>query len=273
MCSSDLQEDTQRSVPNASIAKVDSTLLAVKMSNDNHGTNLASTSSGGKGKDRPICTHCGKTDHTVDKCYKLHGFPPGFKFKNKPSMAHQVSSEFLPLTSPTHHQNSAFTPEQCQQLLALFGASNSSLVVPSQAKETSMANVASSNFASVPMIGIDLSHSVFSTQVINRRAYDRCTWVFDTGPTDHFVCSVDLLTSIIATMQSLVQLPNGESAQVTHIGTVILSSSLTLTNVLCVPSFSFNLLSISTLTHSQPYLLVPFRFPLIILSRTFYLGK
>ena len=50
-----IQEDTQRSVPNASIAKVDSTVLVAKMSNDNHGTNLASTSSGGKGKDRPIC--------------------------------------------------------------------------------------------------------------------------------------------------------------------------------------------------------------------------
>ena len=51
-------------------------------------------------------------------------------------------------------------------------------------------------------------------------------------------------------------MPNGESAQVTHIGIVVLSSSLTLTNVLCVPSFSFNLLSVSTLTLSQPYCLV-----------------
>ena len=75
----------------------------------------------------------------------------------------------------------------------------------------------------------------------------------DTGATDHFVCSVDLLASITAVRQSLVQLPNGESAQVTHIGTVTLSPSLILKNVLCVPSFYFNLLSISSLTHSQPY--------------------
>ena len=52
---------------------------------------------------------------------------------------------------------------------------------------------------------------VFSAQVINRRAYDKCTWVLDTRVTDHFVCLVDLLTSITATMQSLVQLQNGES--------------------------------------------------------------
>ena len=85
---------------------MDSTVLAAKLSNDHHSINF-----GGKGKDRPVCTHCGKTGHTVDKCYKLHGFPPGFKFKNKSSMAHQVSSEFLPLAAPMHHQNSAFTPE------------------------------------------------------------------------------------------------------------------------------------------------------------------
>ena len=92
--------------------------------------------------------------------------------------------------------------------------------------------------------------------MINRRAYDKCTWVLDIGATDHFVCLIDLLTSITATMQSLVQLQNGESAQVTHIGIVTLSSLLTLTNVLCVPSFSFNLLFVSTLTFSQSYCLV-----------------
>jgi hypothetical protein len=31
-------------------------------------------------KDRPTCTHCGVYGHTVEKCYKLHGLPPSFKF-------------------------------------------------------------------------------------------------------------------------------------------------------------------------------------------------
>ena len=86
--------------------------------------------------------------------------------------------------------------------------------------------------------------------MVNRRAYGRNTWVLDTGVTDHFVCLVDLLTSITATKQSLVQLPNGESVQVTHIGTFVLSSSLILKNILCVPSFTFNLLYVSALTQS-----------------------
>jgi len=27
-------------------------------------------------KDRPICSHCGLAGRTVEKCYKIHGFPP-----------------------------------------------------------------------------------------------------------------------------------------------------------------------------------------------------
>lgn len=28
-------------------------------------------------------THCGALGHVVDKCYKLHDYPPCYKFKNK----------------------------------------------------------------------------------------------------------------------------------------------------------------------------------------------
>ena len=86
--------------------------------------------------------------------------------------------------------------------------------------------------------------------MVNKRAYDSNTWVIDIGAIDHIVCYVHLLTTITAITQLIVQLPNGETAFVTHIGTVTLSSSLTLQNVLYVPSFTFNLLSVSTFTKS-----------------------
>ena len=28
------------------------------------------------------CSHCGKTGHVINTCYKKHGFPSQFKFKN-----------------------------------------------------------------------------------------------------------------------------------------------------------------------------------------------
>ena len=62
--------------------------------------------------------------------------------------------------------------------------------------------------------------------------------------------STKLFTKITSIIHTSVELPNGESVLVTHIGTVKISESLTLVDVLCVPSFSFNLISISKLTSS-----------------------
>ena len=75
----------QRTMGNS--IRVESTALATKS------LNFSSSGHNFKGKERLLCTHCGKLGHTVDKCYKLHGFPLGFKFKNnKNVMAYQVSS-------------------------------------------------------------------------------------------------------------------------------------------------------------------------------------
>ena len=77
------------------------------------------------------------------------------------------------------------------------------------------------------------------------------------------------LTSIAAIVQSMVELPNGETTKVTRIGTVTLSSQLTLTNVLCAHSFSFNLLLVSTITKST--LLPCFSFFLLLYTRPYML--
>ena len=172
--------------------------------------------------------------------------------------AHQVSAiqsqELLPCPNPN---SSTFTPKKCQQLPALINPC-SPLVFAVQGKDihgkdASLTCVPSSSSA---MASIDVSHSVFSTKVVNKRAYTSDIWVIDTRAIDHIVCSVNLLYSITAIARSVVELPNGETASVTHIGTIDLSSLLTLHNVLRMPSFTFNLLSVSTITKSHPCCLV-----------------
>jgi hypothetical protein len=61
------------------------------------------------------------------------------------------------------------------------------------------------------------------------------------------VCSLSFPTTIASIVSKQVRLLNGNFDAVTHIGTVQLSATLTLTNVLSVPSFSFNLVSVSKL--------------------------
>ncbi|XP_023898700.1 uncharacterized protein LOC112010560 [Quercus suber] len=44
-----------------------------------------------KGKGRPVCSHCGKLGHFMEKCYKIMGFPPRYKQKGRVSVANQVT--------------------------------------------------------------------------------------------------------------------------------------------------------------------------------------
>ncbi|XP_057473002.1 uncharacterized protein LOC130761511 [Actinidia eriantha] len=49
--------------------------------------NQNSASYKGQKKDRPFCTHCNFHGHTIEKCYKLHGYPPGFKPRSRDAYA------------------------------------------------------------------------------------------------------------------------------------------------------------------------------------------
>ena len=157
---------------------------------------------------------------------------------------------------------------QCEQLLnflKLYSTSGSSngtqtlhkaasvmaSVVSAQSLTASSSTTpsCSSNFSGNPYwIPPNLSHSIFSAQVVNRHACKSNDRIIDIGAPDHMVHSIPQLTSITSVVQSCVYLPNGEEALVTHIGTVQISSTLTLTGALCVPSFNFNLIYVSKLT-------------------------
>ena len=95
---------------------------------------------------------------------------------------------------------------------------------------------------------LNLKNSVFAENPSNKTAYNAETWVLDTGATDHIIHSTSLFTKITSSLSSFVHLPNGEKVLVTHIGTVQLTPTLILENVICVPTFSFNLISVSKLT-------------------------
>ena len=46
-------------------------------------TIVAATGNAKPKRERPLCSHYGIHGHTIDKCYILHGYPPGYKFRRK----------------------------------------------------------------------------------------------------------------------------------------------------------------------------------------------
>ena len=62
--------------------------------NQGHARNNGGKEANSK-KERPICTYCGFTGHIANKCYKLHGYPPGYKPKGgTKAMPNQITGGF-----------------------------------------------------------------------------------------------------------------------------------------------------------------------------------
>ncbi|KAA8536893.1 hypothetical protein F0562_029371 [Nyssa sinensis] len=113
------QEEHQRKVGTNLSSSSDSTntmAFAVKSndskrSGDKGNYNSNPRNSGtykGQKKERPFCTHCQYHGHTVEKCYKIHGYPPGFQprqrdnhsYSNNQAIVNQVSNQ------PSHNSYS-----------------------------------------------------------------------------------------------------------------------------------------------------------------------
>ncbi|XP_074304680.1 uncharacterized protein LOC141639457 [Silene latifolia] len=83
-------------------------------------------------------------------------------------------------------------------------------------------------------------------------------WVIDTGATDHMTSDASLLCNIVnLSCPLLVTLPDGTVKQVFKTGTVYLTNNITLSDVLLIPDFQPNLLSVGKLI-SRSHLVVTF---------------
>ena len=74
-----LQDEKQRRVGVGKKALIDTSSALVAFGSKPSNTKAFVKSKNG----RPQYTRCGVMEHVVNKCYKLHGYPPRYKFKNK----------------------------------------------------------------------------------------------------------------------------------------------------------------------------------------------
>ena len=134
--------------------------------------------------------------------------------------------------------------EQYNQILRMLGQTNMQQE-NSEGASTSHynANVAQANCSSVgESAGNEAAFIVTSTKT---------GWIIDSGATNHMTPNSDILTHkhpLPSNKPRNIQLPNGETNQITHIGSCNITFQNTLRNVLLIPEFKFNLLSVSQIT-------------------------
>ncbi|XP_019261720.1 PREDICTED: uncharacterized protein LOC109239589 [Nicotiana attenuata] len=197
--------------------------------------------------------YCKKHGHIIDKCYKLHGFPTNFKFtKSRKAAANMVTdSEFSASDCTSSNQTSivhvaenasvvpGLTKQQYSQLLSLLQQSHVSDPVP-------QFNIMSSaNFAGT-LLPKNVVYS-FNSTLLNQS--DSLTWLVDSGASDHMTANKEYLINITPLpIPFPVSLPNGYKVKVTCTGSFVLTESIILHNVLYLPSFKHNLISVHKLT-------------------------
>ncbi|KAL2939351.1 Retrovirus-related Pol polyprotein from transposon RE1 [Bienertia sinuspersici] len=83
---------------------------------------------------------------------------------------------------------------------------------------------------------------------------NKSEWIIDSGASDHMVCDFSLLRHPVEVRSKpKIALPNGKSVHISHMGEVLLKNGMKLKNVMYVPDFKQNLMSVNRLIKQTGY--------------------
>ncbi|KAE8673438.1 Detected protein of unknown function [Hibiscus syriacus] len=187
-------------------------------------------------RDRPICEHCNKPRHTKAKCWKVHGKPDenfsAYQNSRNEKGFHasfeDASKEPKPASEP-----SAFSKEQLEQLYQLM-SSHSISNTPNPSSYIASSSLAQKGTYPIAFIAGSKSNP----------------WIIDSRATDHMTGSSSIFSSYFPLSGNLkVKIVDGSLTSIVGKGSIIISPSLTLLNVLHVPKLSCNLISVNRIIH------------------------
>lgn len=121
---------------------------------------------------------------------------------------------------------------------------NQVLIMMQQSQSNSPApNISSGKLSSSFISGM---HHTRHALIASFQSNSQGIWIIDSGATDHICTSLSTMHNTRTCPTPIqVHLPNGTCFNVNTIGTVKLQSTLILHNVLYIPSFAYNLISVN----------------------------
>jgi hypothetical protein len=148
------------------------------------------------------CSFCGRGGHTVDTCYRKHGFPPNYGNKNS-AMVNNSSLETNEEREDLDDSKSCkgnsntkpsfgITKEQYEQLVTLL-----------QSQQASSSKVNLSHVTNHVTSGI----TRLSSYSMNHSSFG--TWIVDSGASDHICSSIKFFVSYASIIPVHIKLPNG----------------------------------------------------------------
>lgn len=211
----------------------------------NRGNSQSGNTVGSSAKSGIKCSYCNFNGHTRENCYKLIGYPANWKKKEKPGMTSSHNSgQFRNL--PKANLANVATPSAAQQNAQ--PTQSDSQITQMQQQINQLSHIVN-NFVGLGkkvsssdehITGMAVAYTNFVQTSDNAHI-----WLIDTGATDHMCCSFQLLRNVVhLSTPAHVVLPNRSHVLVKHVGSFSFNDKLTLHNVLFVPTFHYNLLSV-----------------------------
>ncbi|CAM8920521.1 unnamed protein product [Rhodiola kirilowii] len=177
--------------------------------------------------------------HVRETCYKLHGYPPGYKFSNNKGTASSNRNNKVVannvVTEPSNAGNESKDQGHCKETSSV---SLSSLQITQDQLNKLMVFLRES--------GAHTTDHIAGITCLSSVKVSKDTWVIDSGATDHITPHAHLLSHVTSLkVPYSVLMPNGTRVMVTHTGTCVLNDSIKLSSVLLVPNIRFNLISVA----------------------------
>lgn len=195
-----------------------------------------------------VCTACKRRGHSAEKCWTVIGYPKWFSKPTKPvgkggsnsgkwngqrNINSRAANNALAESGDSdgmkgEASNVVMTQQQFEQFLKLIpGSMNTQSAHYEEEHETPFSGM------------ISFRHAESTIH----------EWIVDSGASDHMTCSLHLLHNVKSAPANLtIKLPTGATACITHIGDTVLNCGLVMLNVLYVPQFAHNLMSVTKLS-------------------------
>ncbi|GKC11430.1 ribonuclease H-like domain-containing protein [Tanacetum coccineum] len=218
------REESHRGIPSSSVKTDKPQAYAfVARQSDNNINRNNNWSNNGNNMNKGVydslqCKNCGLKGHTIDRCFEIIGYPPGFK--RNPNLK--------PTTS--------------------FSNNKSNNV------EFKKANLGNNDSKTAGNISFT-SEQFFCANVTMNGINYHLGWIIDSWANKHMTNSTKDMVDLVDVfdLKLTVGYPNGTLAKITHVGNLKLNNDDMLFNVLVIPEYTVSLLSVHKLIKDSKF--------------------
>ncbi|KAJ0912392.1 putative RNA-directed DNA polymerase [Helianthus annuus] len=193
-----------------------------------------------KGSNQSLkCTHCNKSGHSIDRCFELIGYPPWMKSKNGQGKKIVSNNVINSGSSDVNKVDTAsLTSDQVSKLFSLLN------------QKCDEGSVSCNVSGEDSKLFCFTSCSTYAYSFANlTNSLNGLGWICDSGANQHMVMNDKHLINQLDVSEYNIKVnhPNGTKALVTKIGDIKLNDKVVLYDVLVIPDYCVNLISVHKL--------------------------